>query len=161
MPLGGLADFPYRQSELDLDPGDTVLLDERRLPGAAQRRRRDVRLRQGPAAFARVAATAPQTIIDRLVADGDAWAGGKPAADDTTFVVLKMRDGAGPRRRGPDPSEPGDVEADADLPRYGSISTSTNSTTSQHLLFTLAGRLHIGPQWLWLVQPALVADFAR
>ncbi len=92
MPLGSLADFPYRQSELGLDSGDTVLLMS---DGFPERLNRDDEMLGYDAvrdAFARAATTtAPQTIIDRLVADGEAWAGGKPAEDDMTFVVLKMR----------------------------------------------------------------------
>ncbi len=95
LPLGSFAGFPYQQRELSLYPGDTVLLMSDGFP----ERLNDVDEMLGydevSAAFSRVAATAPQAIIEGLVADGDAWAKGQPAADDTTFVVLKVRHGDG------------------------------------------------------------------
>ncbi len=91
MPLGGLADFPYRQSELGLDSGDTVLLMSDGFPERLNHDDEMLGYDKVRDAFARAAATAPQTIIDRLVADSEAWAGGKPPEDDMTFVVLKMR----------------------------------------------------------------------
>ena len=91
MPLGSLTGFPYRQSELDLESGDTVLLMSDGFPERLNGDDEMLGYDNVQEAFSRVASTEPQTIIDRLVADGEAWAGGKPAADDTTFVVLKMR----------------------------------------------------------------------
>ena len=91
MPLGSLTDFPYRQSDLGLDSGDTVLLMSDGFPERLNHDDEMLGYDKVREAFSRVAATAPQTIIDRLVADGEAWAGGKPAEDDMTFVVLKMR----------------------------------------------------------------------
>ncbi len=91
MPLGSLVEFPYRQSELGLDSGDTVLLMSDGFPERLNHDDEMLGYDKVREAFSRVAATPPQTIIDRLVADGEAWAEGKPAVDDTTFVVLKMR----------------------------------------------------------------------
>ncbi len=91
MPLGSLTEFPYRQSELGLDSGDTVLMMSDGFPERLNHNDEMLGYDKVREAFARAAATAPQTIIDRLVADGEAWAGGKPAVDDTTFVVLKIR----------------------------------------------------------------------
>ncbi len=92
MPLGGVADFPYRQRELGLDSGDTVLLMSDGFPERLNPEDEMLGYDKVRAAFARAAAnTTPQTIIDRLVADSEAWAAGKPPEDDMTFVVLKMR----------------------------------------------------------------------
>ena len=91
MPLGSLANFPYRQSELNLDSGDTVLMMSDGFPERLNPGDEMLGYDRVVEAFSRVAATPPQTIIDRLVSDGQTWAGGRPAEDDTTFVVLKMR----------------------------------------------------------------------
>ena len=91
MPLGGLADFPYRQCDLGLDSGDTVLLMSDGFPERLNRDDEMLGYDKVRDAFSRAAGDAPQTVIDRLVAAGEAWADGKPAEDDMTFVVLKMR----------------------------------------------------------------------
>lgn len=40
--------------------------------------------------LAEAAGESPQVIIDRFVAEGDAWAGVRPQDDDITFVVLRF-----------------------------------------------------------------------
>jgi hypothetical protein len=42
------------------------------------------------AAYAEAASFAPRAVIDHLVRVGDAWAQGRPADDDVTFVVLRL-----------------------------------------------------------------------
>ncbi len=91
LPLGTTIDFPYRQSDLGLDSGDTVLMMSDGFPERLNHDDEMLGYDQVREAFSRVAMTSPQAIIDQLAADGEAWAGGKPAEDDTTFVVLKMR----------------------------------------------------------------------
>ncbi len=91
MPLGSFAGFPYQQRDLELDPGDTVLLMSDGFPERLNSQDEMLGYDKVSEAFSRVAATSPETIIERLVADGEAWAEGQPAVDDTTFVVLRMR----------------------------------------------------------------------
>ncbi len=91
LPLGSRIEFPYRQSELGLESGDTVLLMSDGFPERLNRDDEMLGYDKVRDAFSRAAQAPPQAIIDRLVADGEAWAGGKPPEDDTTFVVLKMR----------------------------------------------------------------------
>ena len=91
MPLGSRIEFPYRQSNLGLDSGDTVLLMSDGFPERLNPDDEMLGYSKVQEAFSRVATTEPQAIIDRLVADGEAWASGKPAEDDMTFVVLKIR----------------------------------------------------------------------
>ncbi len=42
-----------------------------------------------------VAKASPQEIIEHFVRTGERWAGARPQDDDMTFVVLKIKDGAG------------------------------------------------------------------
>ncbi len=93
-PLGSLTGFPYQQTELELAPGDTVLLMSDGFPERLNGDHEMLGYDKAQEAFTRAAPTSPKTIIERLVADGDAWAKGQPALDDMTFVVLKMRGGA-------------------------------------------------------------------
>ncbi|MEM7352296.1 MAG: SpoIIE family protein phosphatase [Acidobacteriota bacterium] len=91
MPLGSLSQFPYRQNELDLHQGDTLLLMSDGFPERLNEHDEMLGYDNVREAFRRAAGAAPQAVIDRLAADGDAWADGQPAADDTTFLVLKVR----------------------------------------------------------------------
>ncbi len=91
MPLGGVANFPYRQSELGLDSGDTVLMMSDGFPERLNHDDEMLGYDKVREAFQSAAGAAPQILIDRLVAAGEAWAGGKPPEDDMTFVVLKVR----------------------------------------------------------------------
>ncbi len=90
-PLGSLTGFPYQQTELHLAPGDTLLLMSDGFPERLNGDHEMLGYDKAQESFTRAAPTSPQTIIERLVADGDAWAAGQPALDDMTFVVLKMR----------------------------------------------------------------------
>ncbi len=91
MPLGGLTDFPYRQIDLELQSGDTVLLMSDGFPERLNHDDEMLGYDSVSESFQRAAANSPQTIIDHLVADAETWAAGKPANDDTTFVVLRKR----------------------------------------------------------------------
>ncbi|MEM7583750.1 MAG: SpoIIE family protein phosphatase [Acidobacteriota bacterium] len=91
MPLGSLDAFPYRQLDLELQPGDTVLLMSDGFPERLNPDDEMLGYDNVTAAFQRAASTSPQAIIDRLVDEAETWASGTPANDDTTFVVLRMR----------------------------------------------------------------------
>ena len=91
MPLGSLDTFPYRQSEVSLGIGDTVLLMSDGFPERLNPDDEMLGYDKVREAFSRVVGGTPQAIVDCLVADGKTWADGRPAADDTTFLVLKMR----------------------------------------------------------------------
>lgn len=91
LPLGSFAGFPYQQKELQLSLGDTVLLMSEGFPERLNGDDEMLGYDKVSQAFSQTATTSPQGIIDRLVADGEAWAKGEPPVDDMTFVVLKMR----------------------------------------------------------------------
>ena len=91
VPLGSLAEFPYQQNDFEMQAGDTMLLMSDGFPERLNRDDEMLGYDQAREAFAQVATASPQIIIDRLVAVAESWSAGRPAADDTTFVVLKMR----------------------------------------------------------------------
>ncbi len=91
IPLGSLSGYPYQQKEVRLAPGDTVLLMSDGFPERLNGDAEMLGYEHVAESFSRLAPSAPETIIEGLVADGDAWASGRPPEDDTTFVVLKMR----------------------------------------------------------------------
>ncbi len=90
-PLGSLTSFAYREREYELSSGDTVLLMS---DGFAERfNERDEMFddERTRLLLAKVAHEDSQTIINRFVDEGDAWAGTRPQDDDVTFVVLKVK----------------------------------------------------------------------
>ncbi len=92
MPLGSFSSFPYRQEELELAPGDTIVLMSDGLPEMFNP---DGEILDYPAAkdiFAEVAPRSPHEIIAHLSKAGETWANGHPQEDDVTFVVMKVKD---------------------------------------------------------------------
>ena len=98
-PLGSITSFAYREREYKLSSGDTVLLLS---DGFAERfnERDEIFDDERDEIFddervcsllAKVAQEDSQTIINRFVDEGEAWAGGRPQDDDVTFVVLKVK----------------------------------------------------------------------
>lgn len=91
-PLGSLMGYPYRQIEVHLGPGDTVLLMSDGFPERLNHQDEMLGYDKATQAFEEVAATSPQSIIERLMAKGESWAQGRSAKDDTTFIVMKRRE---------------------------------------------------------------------
>ncbi|MCU0643894.1 MAG: SpoIIE family protein phosphatase [bacterium] len=91
MPLGSFNHFPYNQKELQLSPGDTVVLMS---DGFLERFNdemetlEDYRVKE---IIKEVGDKSPQEIIDHLSKESEAWANGRPQNDDVTFVVLKVK----------------------------------------------------------------------
>jgi len=90
MPLGGL-DETYRESTLELAPGDTVLLMSDGLPELPNRSGDPLGYVAVRERFARVAGRSPEEIIRALEETANAWAGDATPADDMTFVVARVR----------------------------------------------------------------------
>ena len=90
MPLGGL-DETYRESTVELAPGDTVLLLSDGLPELPNRSGDPLGYVAVRDRFAQVAGGSPEEIIQALEATARAWAGDSRPADDLTFVVARVR----------------------------------------------------------------------
>ncbi len=90
MPLGGL-DETYRESTLELAPGDTVLLLSDGLPELPNRAGDPLGYAAVQRRFGEVADNPPEEIIRALEQAARAWAGGATPADDLTFVVARVR----------------------------------------------------------------------
>lgn len=90
MPLGSFSGFPYRQEELELFAGDTLVLMSDGLPEMFNREGEILDYPAMKTIFAEAATRAPQEIIAHLTQAGEAWANGRPQDDDVTFVVLKV-----------------------------------------------------------------------
>lgn len=89
MPLGGL-DFDYQEREIEIGPGDTLLLMTDGFPELPNAAGDPFGYPQAGAAFAKVAHKAPAEIIAGLEQIAEEWAGSEPPNDDLTFVVLRI-----------------------------------------------------------------------
>jgi sigma-B regulation protein RsbU (phosphoserine phosphatase) len=94
MPLGCVPNFPYDQRELTLSPGDVIILMSDGFPERLNPGGETLGYEQARNVLAEVALQSPQNIIQHFVQAGEAWANGYAQNDDTTFVVVKVKDGA-------------------------------------------------------------------
>ena len=94
LPLGSVAGYHYRQTELTLAEGDVVALMSDGFPERFSHRNEMLGYDRVKEVLAEAAGLGPQEIINRFVAVGEAWAGGRPQDDDVTFVVIRVRNGA-------------------------------------------------------------------
>ena len=90
LPLGGSARFPYAEREIVLADGDTVVLMSDGFPERFNEVGEMIDYARARDVLREAAGEAPQAIIERFVAEGDAWAGIRPQDDDITFVVLRF-----------------------------------------------------------------------
>ncbi|MFN0107396.1 MAG: SpoIIE family protein phosphatase [Blastocatellia bacterium] len=91
VPLGSVTSYRYRQQEFPLSSGDVVVLMSDGLPERFNPASEMLGYDQPKLALAESAGLSSQRIIERLIADADTWAEGRPLDDDVTFVVLKVR----------------------------------------------------------------------
>ena len=90
LPLGGAAKFPYQEREVVLAAGDTVVMMSDGFPERFNEVGEMLDYSRARDVLIEAAGESPQVIIDRFVAEGDAWAGVRPQDDDITFVVLRF-----------------------------------------------------------------------
>jgi serine phosphatase RsbU (regulator of sigma subunit) len=91
MPLGGVAKFPYQQQEITLAVGDSVVLMSDGFPEMFSEAGEMLGDEVAKNVLREAANETAQEIINRYVATGKNWAGSRPADDDVTFVVLKIK----------------------------------------------------------------------
>jgi len=94
MPLGSVANFPYKQQELNLFAGDTVVLMSDGFPEMFNEAGEMLDYGKAKTVLEETARQSPQEIINRFVEVGEQWAGTRAQDDDVTFVVLKVKDKA-------------------------------------------------------------------
>ena len=90
-PLGGVRDFPYKQEEIELRPGDALVLMSDGLPERFNDAGETLDYPGAKKLVEEVANQSPQTIIDHLVEGGEKWSNGRAQDDDVTFVVIKNK----------------------------------------------------------------------
>ena len=86
VPLGAMSRYEYREVEVGLEPGDTVLLMSDGFPELPNAAGEPLGYAQVRDLFASCAARTPQEVIDGL-----AWSPAEAPGDDVTFVVARRR----------------------------------------------------------------------
>ena len=92
VPLGAMKSFPYSLYETTMETGDTLLLITDGLPeqkNAGEERYDYDRITD---TFRDRAQEKPETMIARLVQEGDAWMNGVLQEDDITLMVVRRID---------------------------------------------------------------------
>ncbi|MCP4214378.1 MAG: SpoIIE family protein phosphatase [bacterium] len=90
-PLGGFPDFPYKEKEIDLGTGDTVLMMS---DGFAELFNTDGKMlgyKRAKQIFKEAGEGSSGHISNALCSAADQWKGDKALDDDMTFVILKIK----------------------------------------------------------------------
>lgn len=90
-PLGSLTDTVYAEQEIELAPGDTVLLMTDGFPELLSLQGEPLGYPRAAELFAGAAGKEPTALVAELAAAGEAWCEGRPPDDDMTFVALRVR----------------------------------------------------------------------
>ena len=91
MPLGGFANFPYKDKKFHLNQGDTVLFTSDGFEEMFNPQDEMLGVEQVKVLFKEIAANSPEEIIEHLKKAGEEWANGRDQEDDVTFVVIKIK----------------------------------------------------------------------
>jgi serine phosphatase RsbU (regulator of sigma subunit) len=94
MPLGGPGSFPYKQREISLAPGDTVLLMSDGFAELFNDKDEMLDYPRVKEIFKEAADRSADAIIAHLFKAGERWSNGRPQDDDITFVALKVKQNA-------------------------------------------------------------------
>jgi serine phosphatase RsbU (regulator of sigma subunit) len=94
MPLGGIADFPYRVETVPLAAGDVILLMSDGFPEAPDPAGRSLGYERPRVMLTEWGNLEPEEIVERLTRAAREWCGGAALPDDVTFVVVKVADHA-------------------------------------------------------------------
>jgi serine phosphatase RsbU (regulator of sigma subunit) len=89
-PLGSM-DYVYRETEVEVRPGDTLLLMSDGFPELLNEQGDPLGYRQARKAFELAATGTPEEMITALEAEEVRWAGEHPPNDDVTFVVVRVK----------------------------------------------------------------------
>ncbi len=91
LPLGGMARSTYQEREVELEPGDTILLLSDGFPELPDEEGEPIGYDRVRQLFEEAAGLEPQAIIDRFAQFATGWRRTPTPADDITFVVLRVR----------------------------------------------------------------------
>ncbi len=91
VPLGTVAHYPYREIEVELAPGDTLLLQSDGLAEQFAGEDEMFGYRRIDDLLAKSCSLSPQALISGLLAEVDRWTGGASPTDDITLMAIRSR----------------------------------------------------------------------
>jgi sigma-B regulation protein RsbU (phosphoserine phosphatase) len=91
MPLGSFPGFPYKEDEVELESGDTVLLMSDGFAELFNEAGDMLGYKEAAQLFGEMAHEPVSVIIERLVLHAKTWPNGRAVEDDMTFVVIKKK----------------------------------------------------------------------
>ncbi len=91
MPLGGPTGATYTQQNIELAPGDTILMMTDGFYELFNPASEMLDLERVRSYFMTCVHQSPQEIIDHLMAQADHWRQDKPQEDDISFVVIRKK----------------------------------------------------------------------
>lgn len=91
MPLGSRVDFPYKEKQLEIHKGDSLLLMSDGLMELFNVKREQLGLERIKQAFEESADSSASDILSRITRLIDQWAGAKEQEDDITVLVMKAK----------------------------------------------------------------------
>jgi sigma-B regulation protein RsbU (phosphoserine phosphatase) len=91
MPLGGPYTFDYPQRQTELHPGDTILFMSDGYPELFNEKDEMLDYPRITEIFREAAPKPAAEVIDHLWKAGEAWANGNSLRDDTTLLVIKVK----------------------------------------------------------------------
>ncbi len=92
MPLGSKVEYPYKESCLEMDTGDTLLLMSDGLMELFNEERELLGLERIRRAFEECANSSASDIMSQITKLIDKWSGAKDHEDDITIMVLKAKE---------------------------------------------------------------------
>lgn len=93
LPVGLFPKKPFEEASFILEPGDTLLLYSDGVSEANDKDHNEFSVERVVASLRAASAEPGEKILDRLIEDIDAFAGGAPQFDDITMMVLKRAAG--------------------------------------------------------------------
>ena len=91
IPLGSFDNFPYQEYEIQLHPGDTIVLMSDGFPERLNDEKEMLDYPTVPRLVEEWGRKSTCDIIKHLLKAGDEWANGRPLDDDMTFVTMKVK----------------------------------------------------------------------
>lgn len=91
VPLGSMAGYQYKERQVELSPGDTVLLMSDGFPELANDQGEPLGYTTVHELFQQAATRQPQDLIARLATAAEEWSGEANPSDDITFVALQVK----------------------------------------------------------------------
>ncbi len=91
MPLGAMLNFPFKDIQIEVNSGDTILLISDGIPEMLNKDEEQFEYYRISKLFKEVGNQSPQEIIDAIVEISEEWLDGKPLEDDITLLVLKIK----------------------------------------------------------------------